>query len=111
MNRRTLPMSVPGGPARLASAVKLVNESPFPPGVHHDVARPIPVTATLRWSDGQGGEQLELRDTIALEWCRGAAGEQVVRVRLVDARHLTAAAWIPASDVRRITRPGAEATP
>ncbi|MEN0072501.1 MAG: hypothetical protein AAGC63_16100 [Propionicimonas sp.] len=105
MNERTLLTNVPGGPARLASAVELLNEVPFPPGVHHDVARPIPVVATLRWSDGRGGEDVEHRDTEALEWCPGVTAAPVVRIRLVDPRNITIAAWLPAADVRRIEQP------
>lgn len=94
--RRTLhPMDIrqtaPGGPARLAAQVPLRNAHPVPPGVHHDVQHPIPVTVTLRWETGD--EQLE---TIALEWTQRA-----VRVRIADPRVMTGAIWLPAGDVRR----------
>nr|WP_195969121.1 hypothetical protein [Cellulomonas hominis] len=91
-----LPPLVPGGMARIASAVQLLNARPVPPGVHHDVERPIPVVATLRWATGT-----EEIDTLALEWWRPRRGHAVVRVRIVDLRVMTGAVWLPANDVRR----------
>lgn len=82
--------------SRVRAARPLLNARPVPPGVHHDVHDPIPVTVTLRWQTGV--EQLE---TLALEWTR-----TVVRVRMVDQRVMTGAVWLPAEDVRRAERSG-----
>lgn len=87
----SLPQSVPGGMHRVRAAVPLLNARPVPPGVHHDVDRPIPVTVTLRWATG-----VEVVDTVALEWTR-----TLVRVRIADLRVMTGAVWVPAEDVRR----------
>ncbi len=86
-----LPQSVPGGLSRIAAAVPLHNALPVPAGVHHDVDRPVPVTAVLRWATGD-----ELLETLALEWTRS-----VVRVRITDLRVMTGAVWLPAADVQR----------
>ena len=85
-----LAQTVPGGLSRLRAAVPLLNAAPVPPGEHHDVDRPVPVTAILRWVTGA-----ETVDTLALEWTR-----MLVRVRLVDHRVMTGAVWVPAGDVR-----------
>ncbi len=94
----SLPQLVPGGMARVASAVMLLNACPVPPGVHHDVEQPIPVIATLRWVTGP-----EDTDTLALEWWRAVPSGPVVRVRVIDLRLMTGAVWLPAADVRRRT--------
>ncbi len=86
-----LAQTVPGGMSRLRSAVPLLNAHPVPPGVHHDVERPIPVTVVLRWASGT-----ERLDTVAVEWTA-----TLVRVRIVDLRVMTGAVWLPAADVRR----------
>ncbi|GIG37815.1 hypothetical protein [Cellulomonas pakistanensis] len=86
-----LAQTVPGGLARLRSAVPLLNAVPVPPGVHHDVDRPLPVTVTLRWETGA-----ERLDTVAVEWTA-----TLVRVRIADLRVMTGAVWLPATDVRR----------
>lgn len=86
-----LAQTVPGGLSRLRSAVPLLNARPVPPGVHHDVERPVPVTVTLRWETGP-----EPLDTVAVEWT-----PTLVRVRIVDLRVMTGAVWLPAADVRR----------
>lgn len=91
-----LPQLVPGGMARVASAVRLLNACPVPPGVHHDVEHPIPVVATLRWATGP-----EDTDTLALEWWRAVRTGPIVRVRVIDLRVMTGAVWLPATDVRR----------
>lgn len=99
-----------GAPSR-PEPVPLLNEREVPPGVHHDVQHPVPVTVTLRWATGT--EQL---DTIALEWwgpnvCHRGDDEYsrresvrdraLVRVRVADTRVMTGAVWVPAGDVRR----------
>lgn len=86
-----LAQTVPGGLSLLRAAVPLLNALPVPPGEHHDVDRPVPVTVTLRWATGA-----ERLDTIAVEWTR-----TLVRVRIADLRVMTGAVWVPASDVRR----------
>lgn len=86
-----LAQTVPGGMARLRAAVPLLNALPVPPGEHHDVDRPVPVTVTLRWATGA-----ERLDTVAVEWTR-----TLVRVRIADLRVMTGAVWVPAEDVRR----------
>lgn len=86
-----LAQTVPGGLSRLRAAVPLLNARPVPPGVHHDVDRPIPVTVTLRWESGA-----EPLDTVAVEWTA-----TLVRVRIADLRVMTGAVWVPAADVRR----------
>ncbi len=86
-----LAQTVPGGVSRLRAAVPLLNARPVPPGEHHDVDRPLPVTVTLRWATGT-----ERLDTVAVEWTA-----TVVRVRIVDLRVMTGAVWLPAADVRR----------
>lgn len=91
-----LPQSVPGGVDRLRARVPLLNAQRVPPGVHHDVADPIPVTVTLRWPTGD--EQL---DTMALEWWTTERDGAVVRVRISDPRVMTGAVWVPADDVWR----------
>ena len=96
----SLPQLVPGGMARLASAIQLLNACPVPPGVHHDVENPIPVVATPRWATGP-----EETDTLALEWWRALHSGPVVRVRVIDLRVMTGAVWLPAADVRRRTAP------
>lgn len=83
--------TAPGGMDRVRAQVRLTNAHPVPPGQHHDVPDPLPVTVTLRWETGD--EQL---DTIALEWT-----QRLVRVRLIDPRVMTGAVWVPAEDVRR----------
>ncbi len=87
----SLPQLVPGGQSRVEAQVRLLNWRPVPAGVHHDVDRPVPVRAILRWVTGA-----ERVDTLALEWTR-----ILVRVRVVDHRVMTGAVWIPAGDVRR----------
>ena len=82
---------VRGGMDRVRDVVLLNNQHTVPPGVHHDVVHPLPVTATLRWATGD--EQL---DTLALEWTA-----HLVRVRIADHRCMTGAVWLPASDVSR----------
>lgn len=91
-----LPQTVPGGMDRLRATVPLLNAQRVPPGTHHDVTEPIPVTATLRWETGE--EQL---DTMALEWWTTERDGAVVRVRISDSRVMTGAVWVPAADVRR----------
>jgi hypothetical protein len=86
-----LPQRVPGGQSRIAAAVSLLNQREVPPGVHHDVDYPIPVTVALHWETGT-----ELLDTVAVEW-----GRHVIRVRISDLRVMTGAIWVPAEDVRR----------
>lgn len=86
-----LTQTVPGGLSRLKGTVPLLNARPVPPGVHHDVEHPIPVTVRLRWETG-----IELYDTVAVEWCGG-----VIRVRIADLRVMTGAVWVPVEDVRR----------
>lgn len=86
-----LAQTVPGGMSRLRGAVPLLNAHPVPPGRHHDVDRPIPVSVTLRWSSGT-----ERLDTVAVEWTAA-----LVRVRIADLRVMTGAVWVPATDVRR----------
>lgn len=86
-----LAQTVPGGMSRLRAAVPLRNAHPVPPGTHHDVDRPVPVTVTLRWDTGD-----ERLDTLAMEWTRA-----LVRVRIADLRVMTGAVWVPAGDVRR----------
>jgi hypothetical protein len=81
--------------SRLRAAVALLNAREVPPGVHHDVDRPVPVTVTLRWATGT-----ERLDTLALEWTA-----TLVRVRIVDLRVMTGAVWVPASDVCRRSPP------
>ena len=54
--------SHPGSADRARAQIPLLNGRPVPPGKHHDVQHPIPVTVTLRWETGD--EQL---DTIAVE--------------------------------------------
>jgi hypothetical protein len=54
--------TVPGGMDRVRGTRPLLNAQRVPPGLHHDVTDPIPVTVTLRW--GTGEEQL---DTDAME--------------------------------------------
>lgn len=87
-----LPQAVPGGMSRVRAAVRLLNGRPVPPGVHHDVHRPVPVRARLRWATGD-----EVLETVALEWTR-----TLVRVRVADLRVMTGAVWIPAGDVTRV---------
>lgn len=82
---------VRGGMDRVRDVVPLRNQCPVPPGVHHDVDYPVPVTATLRWATGDARV-----DTIALEWTA-----RLVRVRIADHRCMTGAVWLPASDVSR----------
>lgn len=110
MPDRSLLSNVPGGMSRVHATVPLHNQRPVPPGVHHDVERPVPVTVTLRWETGV--EELE---TVALEWWsttrdprddaqtlgRSARERSVVRVRISDLRVMTGAIWVPAEDVRR----------
>jgi hypothetical protein len=91
MPDRSLLGNVPGGLSRLQSTVPLLNQRPVPPGVHHDVQHPIPVTVKLHWETGT--EQL---DTWAVEWDR-----HLIRVRISDARVITGAVWLPVEDVRR----------
>jgi hypothetical protein len=91
-----LPQTVPGGMDRLRATAPLLNARRVPPGVHHDVATPIPVTATLRWETGE-----EERDTVAVEWWTSAHDGSVVRVQISDSRVMTGAVWLPAEDVRR----------
>lgn len=86
-----LARTVPGGLSRLRAAVPLLNAREVPPGEHHDVDRPLPVTVTLRWATGP-----ERLDTVAVEWTA-----TLVRVRIVDLRVMTGAVWLPAADVRR----------
>lgn len=86
-----LTQTVPGGMSRVKGTVPLLNARPVPPGVHHDVEYPIPVTVRLRWETG-----VELLDTVAVEWCGG-----VIRVRIADLRVMTGAVWVPVEDVRR----------
>lgn len=83
--------TVPGGMDRVRSTRPLLNAQRVPPGVHHDVDQPIPVTVTLRWETGD--EEL---DTLAVEW-QGAE----VRIRIADLRVMTGAVWLPVEDVRR----------
>ncbi len=92
------PIHVTGGPDRIAGLAPLLNAHEVPPGVHHDVEHPIPVTVTLRWATGT--EQL---DTVAVEWWH-ADGHDVVRVRIADRRVMTGAVWVPAEDVQRRDR-------
>lgn len=80
----------------MLAARPLLNEREVPPGVHHDVADPPPVTVTLRWETGD-----EEVDTVALEWWTTERSGPVVRVRVADPRILTGAVWVPAGDVRR----------
>jgi hypothetical protein len=87
----SLPQQVPGGMARIAAAVVLLDAHEVPAGIHHDVEQPIPVTAVLRWATDD-----EMLDTVALEWT-----SLLVRVRIVDLRVMTGAVWLPARDVRR----------
>lgn len=87
--------SVPGGMDRVRSTRPLLNAQPVPRGVHHDVDRPIPVIATLRWATGE-----EEYPTHAVEWWT-ASGRTVVRVQIADARVITGAVWLPLEDVRR----------
>jgi hypothetical protein len=89
------PITVTGGPDRIAGLRPLHNECEVPAGVHHDVDHPIPVTVTLRWATGT-----EQHDTVALEWW-GRGPDAVARVRIADRRVMTGAVWVPASDVRR----------
>lgn len=89
------PITVSGGPDRVAGLVPLLNGVEVPAGVHHDVDHPIPVTVTLRWATGD--EQL---DADAVEWW-GRGPDAVVRVRIADRRVMTGAVWLPAADVRR----------
>ncbi|VTR77231.1 hypothetical protein CHMI_02001 [Cellulomonas hominis] len=70
----SLPQRVPGGQSRIAAAVTLRNQHPVPPGVHHDVEQPVPVTARLHWETGT-----ETIETLALEWTR-----TLVRIRIID---------------------------
>jgi hypothetical protein len=91
-----LPQTVPGGMDRLRATVPLLNAQRVPPGVHHDVFDPIPVTVTLRWETGE-----EERDTIAVEWWTTERDGAVVRVQISDSRVMTGAVWLPAGDVRR----------
>jgi len=86
-----LTQTIPGGLSRVKGTVPLLNARPVPPGVHHDVEHPIPVTVRLRWETG-----VELYDTDAVEWCGG-----VIRVRIADLRVMTGAVWLPVEDVRR----------
>ncbi|WP_282946921.1 hypothetical protein [Cellulomonas endometrii] len=86
-----LTQRVPGGQSRIQAAVRLLNQREVPPGVHHDVDRPLPVTVALRWETGT-----ELLDTVAVEWDR-----HLVRVRIGDLRVMTGAVWVPVEDVRR----------
>lgn len=86
-----LTQRVAGGLDRLRGVVPLLNGRPVPPGVHHDVTQPLPVTVTMRWPTGD-----EHLDTLALEWTR-----TLVRIRVTDLRCLTGAVWVPARDVRR----------
>ena len=87
--------TAPGGMDRVRATVPLLNAQRVPPGTHHDVDDPIPVTVTLRWATGD--EQL---DTLAVEWWGAGAGA-LVRVKLSDLRVMTGAVWVPAADVRR----------
>lgn len=91
----SLTHTVPGGMDRVRSTRPLLNAQRVPPGLHHDVDRPIPVTVTLRWETGD--EEL---DTLAVEW-QGKGDRAVVRVQIADARVITGAVWVPAADVRR----------
>ena len=91
----SLTHTVPGGMDRVRDARPLLNAHPVPPGKHHDVPDPIPVTATLRWATG-----VEQLDTAAVEWW-GTGERAVVRVRIADPRVMTGAVWVPAEDVRR----------
>src|SRR6478609_4250708 len=77
--------------SRVRAGVPLHNQRPVPPGAHHDVDRPLPVTVLLRWATGT-----ETLDTVALEWT-----PTLVRVRIADLRVMTGAVWLPAPDVRR----------
>jgi hypothetical protein len=86
-----LTQRVPGGQSRIAAAVRLLNQREVPPGVHHDVDRPIQVTVALRWETG-----IEFLDTVAVEWDR-----HLIRVRISDLRVMTGAVWLPVEDVRR----------
>lgn len=86
-----LTQRVSGGMDRVRATVPILNAHRVPPGQHHDVDHPVPVTATLRWETGD--EEL---DTLALEWTTA-----LVRVRIADLRCMTGAVWLPASDVRR----------
>lgn len=86
-----LTQTIPGGLSRVKGTVPLLNARPVPPGVHHDVEHPIPVTVRLRWETG-----VELYDTVAVEWSGG-----VIRVRIADLRVMTGAVWVPVEDVRR----------
>ncbi len=76
----------------IADARRILNAHPVPPGVHHDVAHPIPVTARIVWEDA-GEEHV---DTVAVEWT-----PELVRVWLDDRRWMLKAVWLPAQDVRR----------
>ena len=91
MDHQPLPQTVPGGLSRVKGTVPLLNARPVPAGVHHDVERPIPVTARLRWETG-----IEYVDTLAVEWWGG-----VVRVRIIDLRVMTGAVWLPVEDIER----------
>lgn len=76
----------------LELAQHILNAHDVPPGVHHDVENPIPVTVRILWErDG-----LEEVDTVAVEWT-----SRLVRVWLSDRRWQPAAVWVPAEDVRR----------
>jgi hypothetical protein len=86
-----LTQRVPGGQSRIAAAVPLLNQREVPPGVHHDVDYPIPVTVALRWETGT-----ELLDTVAVE-----SDRHLIRVRVSDLRVMTGAVWVPVEDVRR----------
>src|SRR6478609_4529401 len=91
----TSPTPSPAAWTASAPPRPLLNAQRVPPGVHHDVDQPIPVTVTLRWETGD--EEL---DTLAVEWW-GAGDRAVVRVQIADARVITGAVWVPAADVRR----------
>lgn len=104
MHDHDLTHTVPGGMDRVRATRTLLNAQPVPPGVHHDVDQPVPVTVTLRWATGD--EQL---DTLAVEWWKVMPPEPsgpdtttfLVRVQIADARVITGAVWVPAADVRR----------
>ena len=67
------------------------NERPVPPGVHRDVAHPIPVRVRLVWSTGP-----QWIDGLALEWT-----QRLVRVETRDRRLHPRVVWVRAEDVRR----------